>query len=197
MKLLIIDNFDSFTYNLVQYFGELGADIQVSRNNAINLNDIKKTEPDGIVLSPGPGNPNSAGICLSLIREFSGVCPILGVCLGHQAIAQAFGGKIVIGNELMHGKTSQIFHSNENIFENLDNPFKAARYHSLIAEKESFPDCLKVTAWSESNIIMGLVHKEFPVYGLQFHPESFLSENGKDILASFLKQVNLVKGGTN
>jgi anthranilate synthase/aminodeoxychorismate synthase-like glutamine amidotransferase len=187
MKLLMIDNFDSFTYNLVQYLGELGAELHVYRNNAISLSEIRELNPDGIVISPGPGYPASAGITLGLIEEFSGEYPMLGVCLGHQAIAQAFGGKIVPAPELKHGKTSLIFHENENVFAGLESPFRAARYHSLVAEESSLPQCLKVTARSETGLIMALAHQEYPVFGVQFHPESFLTEHGKALLANYLK----------
>jgi len=193
MKLLMIDNFDSFTYNLVQYLGELGAAVQVYRNNALALQDIRTMNPDAIVISPGPGTPDSAGICLSLIREFATGYPILGVCLGHQAIAQAFGGKITHAQELIHGKTSLIFHENENIFEGLSSPFRATRYHSLIVDQNEFPACLHVTARTESGVIMGLAHKEWPVFGVQFHPESFLTECGKELLSNFLKQIGSTK----
>jgi anthranilate synthase component 2 len=193
VKLLMIDNFDSFTYNLVQYLSELGAAVHVYRNNALGLADIRTLNPDGIVISPGPGTPSSAGICLSLVREFAPTFPMLGVCLGHQAIAQTFGGKIVNAREMIHGKTSLIFHENENIFEGLASPFHATRYHSLTVDHDGFPDCLCVTARTESGMIMGLAHKEWPIFGVQFHPESFLTVCGKELLSNFLKHV----GSTN
>lgn len=189
MQLLVIDNFDSFTYNLVQYLGELGAEQNVVRNNAITLAEIEALAPDGIVISPGPGMPDSAGICLDLIRKFSGAIPILGVCLGHQAIAQAFGGKIVRASELMHGKTSLIHHDNKNVFANLPNPFTATRYHSLVAAPQALPGCLQVTARTENGMIMGVAHKTHPVIGVQFHPESILTECGMQLLENFLQEV--------
>lgn len=189
MQLLVIDNFDSFTYNLVQYLGELGAEQKVVRNNAIALTEIEALAPDGIIISPGPGIPDSAGICLDLIRKFSSTIPILGVCLGHQAIAQAFGGKIVRASELMHGKTSLIHHDNQSVFANLPNPFTATRYHSLVADPQSLPSCLQVTARTDNGIIMGLAHKKYPVIGVQFHPESILTECGMQLLENFLKEV--------
>ncbi len=192
MKLLMIDNFDSFTYNLVQYLGELGAELHVYRNNAITLEGIRELNPDGIVISPGPGYPQSAGISLPLIKEFYKTYPILGVCLGHQSIAEAFGGKIVYAPELMHGKTSLIHHENENVFSGLETPFQAARYHSLVAEESSLPKCLKITARTMEGIIMGISHKEYPVLGVQFHPESFLTNCGKPLLANFIKLVEEV-----
>jgi len=189
MKILTIDNFDSFTYNLVQYLGEMQINVEVYRNNAINLQNIQEMNPDGIVISPGPGRPDNAGICLSLIREYAGVFPIMGVCLGHQAIAQAFGGLIVEAEELMHGKTSDIYHEDEELYKDLPNPFRAARYHSLIVDKNSLPDCLKINAKTESGIIMGLTHREWPVWGVQFHPESFLTAYGKQLLTNFISAV--------
>jgi anthranilate synthase/aminodeoxychorismate synthase-like glutamine amidotransferase len=192
MKLIMIDNFDSFTYNLVQYFGELGADLTVYRNNAVTLSDIKALQPHGIVLSPGPGTPDSAGITLSIIREFHQYFPILGVCLGHQAIGQAFGGKVVSAPFLMHGKTSDIWHNGEGLFTNLPSPFQAMRYHSLIVERKTLPACLKVTAETSDGIIMGLQHEHFPVYGVQFHPESFLTKYGKLILGNFMRMIKTV-----
>lgn len=187
MRLLMIDNFDSFTFNLAQYFGELGVEIKVMRNNAITLPEIRRLNPDGIVISPGPGNPDGAGITLSLVREFFGSFPILGVCLGHQAIGQAFGGSIIRAAELMHGKTSPILHDDINLFSGLKNPFTATRYHSLVVDPEKLPAALRVTARTEDGVIMGLEHKEHPVVGVQFHPESFLTECGRDLLANFLK----------
>ena len=196
MKLLVIDNFDSFTYNLVQYLGELGAELHVVRNNAITLDEIREMDPDGIVISPGPGFPESAGISLPLIQEFAGKYPILGVCLGHQSIAEAFGGKIIHAPELMHGKTSLIHHEEANVFAELESPFVAARYHSLVAEEASLPECLNVTARTEEGIIMGVAHDKYPVFGVQFHPESFLTESGKPLLKNFLDIIekNIRKG---
>lgn len=185
--LLMIDNYDSFTYNLVQYFGELGAEVLVFRNDAISLSEIQKVNPDHIVLSPGPGNPDQAGITLDVIRRFSGHIPILGVCLGHQAIGQAFGGQVVRAPTLMHGKTSAIHHNERGIFCGLPQPFTATRYHSLIVDKNTLPDCLEITSWTHDQLIMGLRHKAMAVEGVQFHPESILTEKGHDLLANFLK----------
>ncbi len=187
MKILMIDNFDSFTYNLVQYFGELGAQLEVVRNNAITLAEIRARAPHAIVISPGPGDPDSAGITLALIAAFAGEIPILGVCLGHQAIARAFGGKVVRASELVHGKTSSIHHNGEGLFAGLKNPFKATRYHSLVVAPESLPACLHVTARTENGLIMGLAHQKFPVVGVQFHPESILTEHGKELLKNFMQ----------
>lgn len=189
MKILMIDNFDSFTYNLVQYLGEMNTEVEVYRNNAISLPEIQEINPDGIVISPGPGRPENAGICLSLIREYAGIFPILGVCLGHQAIAQAFGGTIIEAEELMHGKTSDIFHEEEELYNDLPNPFRAARYHSLIVDKSSLPNCLKINAKTESGSIMGITHQEWPLWGVQFHPESFLTSYGKQLLTNFIQAV--------
>ncbi len=186
MKLLIIDNFDSFTYNLVQYLGELGTEMEVFRNNAITLADIRAMSPDGIVISPGPGTPDDSGISLAAIQEFAGTFPLLGVCLGHQSIGQAFGGKVVRAPELLHGKTSDIFHDNTGVFRNVPNPFTATRYHSLTVQPDSVPDSLRVNAHTQNGIIMGLEHKELPVFGVQFHPESFLTTCGKALLQNFL-----------
>lgn len=187
MNLLMLDNFDSFTYNLVQYFGELGAEIEVVRNNEITLAEIRARAPHALVISPGPGDPDSAGLTLAAISAFAGAIPILGVCLGHQAIAQTFGGKVVRASELMHGKTSSIHHNGEGLFQGLANPFKATRYHSLVVEEESLPPCLRVTARSERGLIMGLAHETFPVVGVQFHPESILTEHGKELLKNFMQ----------
>ena len=191
--ILVIDNYDSFTYNLVQYLGELSHDhlaaknVIVKRNDAINLNAIKDLDPDGILLSPGPGDPNQSGICLDILGEFSSSKPILGVCLGHQAIAQHYGAKIIRANELMHGKTSKVFHNGEGIFSKLSDPLIATRYHSLIADKDSFPSCLEITAWLEDGTIMGLRHREYHnVQGVQFHPESVLTQEGHKLLSNFL-----------
>ena len=190
--LLMIDNYDSFTYNLVQYFGELGADVCVHRNDQITLDEVIKLNPERIVISPGPCTPNEAGISLEMIRHFAGKVPLLGVCLGHQSIGQAFGGKVVHAGEIMHGKTSMMHHNNKGVFAGLENPFEATRYHSLVIEKNSLPDCLEVTAWTENekgerDEIMGVRHKELAVEGVQFHPESILTRHGHDMLNNFLK----------
>jgi para-aminobenzoate synthetase component II len=185
--LLVIDNYDSFTYNLVQYFGELGADPVVKRNDAITANEVEKMRPDKIVISPGPGTPADAGISMDLIRRFGPKLPVLGVCLGHQSIGEVYGGKVVRAERLMHGKTSPIRHDGKGVFAGLPNPFEATRYHSLLVENKSVPACLEVTADTAEGEIMGLRHREFPVHGVQFHPESILSKEGKDLLANFLK----------
>jgi anthranilate synthase/aminodeoxychorismate synthase-like glutamine amidotransferase len=184
--VLMIDNYDSFTYNLVQYLGELGADLRVFRNDKITLDDIEALQPERIVISPGPCTPNEAGVSVPLIQRFAGKVPILGVCLGHQSIGQAFGGRIVRAKRLMHGKTSMIRHDGKGVFQNLPNPFEATRYHSLAIERETCPDCLEITAESEDGEIMGVRHKEFLVEGVQFHPESILTTVGKDLLRNFL-----------
>jgi len=185
--LLVIDNYDSFTYNLVQYFGELGADPQVKRNDAITPEEVEKMKPQKIVISPGPGRPEEAGISMELIRKFGGKVPILGVCLGHQCMGEVYGGKVVRAGRLMHGKTSPIQHDGKGVFQGLPNPFEATRYHSLIVEKNSVPSCLEVCAETAEGEIMGLRHREYPVHGVQFHPESILSKEGKNLLANFLK----------
>ena len=185
--LLMIDNYDSFTYNLVQYLGELGQDVQVFRNDEIDLKKIADLKPTFIVISPGPCTPNEAGISLALIREFAGKIPLLGVCLGHQSIGQAFGGNIVKAKTLMHGKTSLIHHTSKGVFKDLPNPYTATRYHSLVIERESIPDCLEITAWTDDGEIMGVKHKTLAVEGVQFHPESVLTEHGHDLLNNFLK----------
>jgi len=185
--ILVIDNYDSFTYNLVQYLGELGADPKVYRNNAITIDEIHKLKPERIVISPGPGVPKSAGITIDAIREFAGKVPILGVCLGNQAIGEAFGGKVVRASYLMHGKTSEICHDSATIFRGLPYRFKATRYHSLIVDKDSVPDTLEVSATTPDGMIMGLRHREYPVEGVQFHPESVMTEHGKKLLQNFLK----------
>ncbi|MCL5005794.1 MAG: aminodeoxychorismate/anthranilate synthase component II [Acidobacteria bacterium] len=185
--ILVIDNYDSFTYNLVQYLGELGAKLEVHRNDQITLDEIEHLKPERIVISPGPKTPSDAGICLDVIRTFSGRMPILGVCLGHQAIGQAFGGKVIRAPEIMHGKTSSICHDGKTIFSGLSNPFLATRYHSLIVERESLPGCLAVSATSPDGLIMGFRHKKMKVEGVQFHPESVLTDSGKQLLANFLK----------
>lgn len=184
--LLMIDNYDSFTYNLVQYFGELGQDVQVYRNDQITLEEIERLDPDYLVISPGPCTPNEAGVSVPAIKKFAGKLPILGVCLGHQSIGQAFGGKIVHAKQLMHGKTSPIEHKNISLFRNLPNPVTATRYHSLVIERETCPDCLEVTAWTADGEIMGVKHKTLAIEGVQFHPESILTECGHDMLRNFL-----------
>ncbi len=183
----MIDNYDSFTYNLVQYFGELGEDVRVFRNNRITLAEIDKMAPDRIVISPGPCTPNEAGISVDTIRSFSGRVPILGVCLGHQSIGAAFGGEIIRAPRLMHGKTSLIHHDGRTVFEGLPNPFEATRYHSLLIRKETMPDCLEITAWTDAGEVMGVRHREFIIEGVQFHPESILTTSGKDLLRNFLR----------
>jgi anthranilate synthase/aminodeoxychorismate synthase-like glutamine amidotransferase len=185
--ILMIDNYDSFTYNLVQYLGELGQELKVVRNDEIKVSDIRKLKPAKIVVSPGPGSPAEAGISVGLIQEYAGKIPILGVCLGHQAIGYAFGGKIVRAGRLMHGKTSLIYHKGKEIFSGLTNPFEATRYHSLLVERKSLPACLEITAETKEKEIMGLRHKKYAVYGVQFHPESILTKEGKKILDNFIK----------
>ena len=186
--LLVIDNYDSFTYNLVQYLGELGATVEVRRNDRVTLDEIEnRLRPERIVISPGPGTPNDAGITLDVIQRFAGKIPLLGVCLGHQAIGQAFGGKVVRAPELMHGKASEVRHDGRTIFDGLNDGFMAGRYHSLIVERESLPSCLEISANTADDIIMGLRHRELKVEGVQFHPESILTSDGKQLLANFLK----------
>jgi len=182
----MIDNYDSFTYNLVQYLAELKQEVEVYRNDEITIDEIKKKNPQYIVLSPGPCTPNEAGVSLEVVNTFKGVIPILGVCLGHQTIGQAFGGKIIHAKTLMHGKTSQIHHTNQGVFKDLKNPFTATRYHSLVIERATLPDCLEVTAWTDDEEIMGVRHKTLPIEGVQFHPESVLTEHGHDLLNNFL-----------
>ena len=184
--ILMIDNYDSFTYNLVQYLGELGEELQVFRNDAITVEKAKKLRPSRIVISPGPGSPKDAGVSNEIIRKLGPTVPILGVCLGHQCIGEVFGGKVVGASRLMHGKTSRIFHNGKNIFKGLDNPFVATRYHSLLVERKSFPKDLVMTAETKEKEIMGLEHRKFPVYGVQFHPESILTQGGKELLRNFL-----------
>ncbi len=186
--LLMIDNYDSFTYNLVQYFGELGQDVQVYRNDAITVAEVARLNPEYLVISPGPCAPAQAGISLAAIREFAGKIPLLGVCLGHQSIGEAFGGKIVHAKKLMHGKVSAVNHKNAGIFKNLPNPLTCTRYHSLAIERESLPDCLDITAWTDDGEIMGVRHKTLAVEGVQFHPESILTERGHDLLQNFLDE---------
>jgi len=184
--LLMIDNYDSFTYNLVQYLGELGADVQVHRNDTLTLEQIEAWQPEKIVISPGPCTPSEAGICVPMIQRFAGRIPILGVCLGHQAIGQAFGGRIVRAGRVMHGKLSEVSHRGEGVFAGLASPFSATRYHSLVVERASLPSCLAVTAESDDGEIMGLRHRELAVEGVQFHPEAILTEQGRELLANFL-----------
>ncbi len=184
--ILVIDNYDSFTYNLVQYLGELGEKVEVRRNDEIDLEGIAALKPDHILISPGPCTPNEAGVSLALIERFKGELPILGVCLGHQSIGQAFGGDVIRAERLMHGKTSQIHHDGKGLFRDLPNPFTATRYHSLIVKRETLPDCLEITAWTDEGEIMGLRHKEYAIEGVQFHPESIITQNGHKMLANFL-----------
>ncbi len=184
--ILVIDNYDSFTYNLVQYLGELGEEMYVYRNDAITLADIESMRPDKIVISPGPCTPKEAGISVDLIKAFGPRIPILGVCLGHQAIGEAYGGEVVRAARLMHGKTSMIFHDGKTIYQGVSDPFEATRYHSLVIRKESMPDCLKVSAWTDQDEVMGVRHESHPVEGVQFHPESILTRVGKDLLRNFL-----------
>ena len=186
--ILMIDNYDSFTFNLVQYLMELGQDVLVKRNDAITIKEIEKLSPAAIVVSPGPCDPPKAGISVEAIKSFAGKIPLLGVCLGHQAIGYAFGGEVVKAPRLMHGKTSMIYHDNRTIFEGIENPFEANRYHSLIVRKESLPDCLEISARTDMDEIMGLRHRSLPIEGVQFHPESILTRAGKDILRDFLKR---------
>jgi para-aminobenzoate synthetase component 2 len=184
--LLIIDNYDSFTYNLVQRLGELGAEMTVVRNDKVTVDEIKEIKPDAVIISPGPCTPNEAGISVKAIRELHVGLPILGVCLGHQAIGEAFGGKVVHAPKVVHGKTSQIFHNGQSILQGIESPLVGARYHSLIIDRESLPECLEVIAWTADELIMGVKHKEFPTIGVQFHPESIATESGLKILRNFL-----------
>jgi len=191
--LLMIDNYDSFTYNVVQYLGELGAEVRVVRNDEVEVAEIAAMAPDKIVISPGPCTPNEAGISMAVIREFAGRVPLLGICLGHQSIGQVFGGRVVRARKVMHGKTSAIHHRGAGVFAGLSQPFEATRYHSLVVERDSLPDCLEITAWTQTEAgemdeIMGLRHREFPVEGVQFHPESILTAHGHDLLRNFLEQ---------
>ena len=189
--LLMIDNYDSFTYNLVQYLGELGEEVRVFRNDRVSIDEIKALEPARIVISPGPCTPNEAGISMALIEHFKGRLPILGVCLGHQSVGQVFGGRVVHAKRVMHGKLSQIHHNDTSLFRGLDNPFTATRYHSLVVERDSLPECLEETAWTSeedgTSEIMGLRHREYPIYGVQFHPESILTRQGHELLRNFLE----------
>lgn len=191
--ILMIDNYDSFTYNLYQYVGEIYKDIKVVRNDEITIQDIKEMDLEGIIISPGPGTPNNAGISVDAVRSFAGEVPILGICLGHQAIAEAFGGKIVGADEIMHGKTSIVKHNGKGLFEGVKNPLKVMRYHSLIADKEELPESLKITAKTEDGVIMGIKHVDYKVYGLQFHPESYFTEGGRKIIENFLGGICNVK----
>lgn len=185
--VLMVDNYDSFTYNLVQYLGELGEEVRVCRNDKITCEEIGELQPDRIVISPGPCSPNEAGVSLAVIQCFAGVIPILGVCLGHQTIGQAFGGTVVRAEKLMHGKTSPIHHDGRSVFREIPSPFTATRYHSLIVDRDSLPDCLEVTAWTDDGEIMGIRHRDYPVEGVQFHPESILTEHGHRLLQNFLE----------
>jgi anthranilate synthase component II len=195
--ILIIDNYDSFTYNLVQYLGELGAEfpvakeIQVYRNDQISIDQIRRLKPDGLVISPGPGNPDEAGISLQLIQQLGPAVPLLGVCLGHQSIGQVFGGRIVSAPVLMHGKTSQVHHTGTGVFQGLENPLTATRYHSLVIERQEFPEVLEITAWVDDGTVMGVRHRQYPhIQGVQFHPESVLTESGKELLRNFLRSIH-------
>jgi len=193
VKVVMVDNYDSFTYNLVQYFGELGADVTVVRNDEVTVGDIADLSPDKIVISPGPCTPKEAGISVATILKFAGKLPILGVCLGHQSIGHAFGGNIVHAKSIMHGKTSPVYHHNLGVFKGLNNPFIATRYHSLVIDQQTLPDCLEVTAWTQDEMgnideIMGVRHKELDIEGVQFHPESILTEHGHDMLRNFLNR---------
>jgi anthranilate synthase/aminodeoxychorismate synthase-like glutamine amidotransferase len=187
--ILMIDNYDSFTWNLVQYFGELGAEVVVKRNDAVTLGEVEALAPSAVVISPGPCTPNEAGISVPLLRRFAGRLPILGVCLGHQSIGAAFGGEVVRADRIMHGKTSPIEHDGKSVFAGLPNPFEATRYHSLVVRRESLPDCLEVSAWTREGEIMGLRHKSVLVEGVQFHPESILTLDGKQLLGNFLRLI--------
>jgi anthranilate synthase component 2 len=193
VKVVMVDNYDSFTYNLVQYLGELGADVTVVRNDQVSVEDVEKLAPDKLVISPGPCTPKEAGISVEAILKFAGKTPILGVCLGHQSIGYAFGGNIIHAKSIMHGKTSLVYHHNQGVFKGLNNPFTATRYHSLVIEQESIPDCLEITAWTQNaagelDEIMGVRHKELDIEGVQFHPESILTEHGHDMLRNFLQR---------
>ena len=184
--LIMIDNYDSFTYNLVQYLGELGEQVRTFRNDEISLDEIAEMKPDHIMLSPGPGRPDQSGITLSVLERFAGQVPLMGVCLGHQSIGQAFGGKVIHAGQIMHGKTSSLMHTGKGVFNKLNSPFTVTRYHSLVVERDSLPECLEVTAWTDDGEIMGLSHKQWVVEGVQFHPESIMSDNGHALLKNFL-----------
>ena len=193
--ILMIDNYDSFTYNLVQYLGELGAEVETVRNDAISVDDIRRMKPEGIVISPGPCTPNEAGICVELVQALGPVIPMLGVCLGHQCIGQAFGAKVVRAQRIMHGKTSMIYHRGQGLFDGLPQPFEATRYHSLVLENKSIPACLSVLAWTEfegGHEIMGLKHLKYNIHGVQFHPESILTTSGHDLLKNFLQTISML-----
>lgn len=192
--ILIIDNYDSFTYNLYQFVGEIYKDVKVIRNDALEIEDIEEMAPSGIILSPGPGRPENAGICVDAVKKFSGKIPILGICLGHQAIGYAFGGKIVRADKIMHGKTSTILHDESAIFQNIKNPLSVMRYHSLVIDRISLPKSLNVTAETKDGVIMGIKHKKDETYGLQFHPESILTEEGRKIIKNFVEGICNVKG---
>lgn len=184
---VLIDNYDSFTYNLYHYLGEIGADVEVYRNDEISVDELRAKKPDGIILSPGPCTPDDAGICMEIVEKLGEAVPILGVCLGHQSIGQVYGGKVIRAPYMMHGKVSKISHDGKTVFKGFKSPFDATRYHSLIVDRDSLPDCLEITSETEDGIIMGLSHKEHPVHGVQFHPESIASEHGHDILKNFVK----------
>ncbi|PKJ52376.1 aminodeoxychorismate/anthranilate synthase component II [Bacillus sp. SN10] len=188
--ILMIDNYDSFTFNLVQFLGELGQDLVVKRNDEVTISDIENMKPDFLMISPGPCSPNEAGISMEVIRYFAGKIPIFGVCLGHQSIAQVFGGEVVRAERLMHGKTSLMHHDEKTIFSDIPNPFTATRYHSLIVKKETLPDCLEVTSWTEEGEIMALRHTTLPIEGVQFHPESIMTSHGKELLQNFIRKYN-------
>ncbi|WP_419960541.1 anthranilate synthase component II [Psychrobacillus sp. BM2] len=192
--ILMIDNYDSFTYNLVQYIGELGIEVKVVRNDELTIAAIQEMNPQVIVVSPGPRTPNDAGISLEVITFFAGKIPILGVCLGHQAIGQAFGGRIIRADRLMHGKVSPVFHDSRGVNADMPNPFLATRYHSLLVERESLPDCLEITAWTEEGEIMGLRHKKYALEGVQYHPESIMTEEGKRIIRNFVETYSFIAG---
>jgi len=185
--ILVIDNYDSFTYNIVQYIGEVRNDLEVFRNDQITLDQIEEKNPDHIVISPGPCTPKEAGISTDVARTFGSKIPTLGVCLGHQCVGEAFGGKVVLADRLMHGKTSMIHHNEDKLYREVPSPFEATRYHSLVVEKESLPDCFELTAWTDQDEVMGIRHKELPIWGVQFHPESILTREGKQIVHNFLK----------
>jgi para-aminobenzoate synthetase component 2 len=191
--IVMIDNYDSFTYNLVQYLGELGEELRVFRNDKITIQELEELQPEFIMVSPGPCTPDEAGVSLEVIRHFSGKIPLFGVCLGHQAMAQVFGGKVIRADRLMHGKTSPVLHDGKTVFEGIPSPYQATRYHSLIVEKESLPECLEISAWTEEGEIMGLRHKELAVEGVQFHPESIITDYGKKLLQNFIQTYSRAK----
>lgn len=199
VKLLMIDNYDSFTYNVVQYLGELGAEVKVIRNDELSIAEIEALQPERIVISPGPCTPNEAGVSVAVLRHFAGKLPILGICLGHQAIGQAFGGEVIRARQVMHGKVSPVFHENQGVFAGLNNPLTVTRYHSLVVRREPLPDCLEMTAWTQFDDgsvdeIMGLRHREYMIEGVQFHPESILTDQGHELLDNFLKQQGGLRG---